>query len=81
MIRAIGSIQLSTLPGSAHVARTSRTIRKAKHKIQPRGKYQFDAWLISKSSPHRIFLKLYVYKITIESRLIDEHQNKRKNIH
>ena len=85
MIRETGSIQLSTPPGDPRFARTSKTIQKVKHKLNQQMvsvRSLAKDCSISKSSAHRILkdnLKLCAYKMRIESKLTEEHKNKRKN--
>ncbi|CAF2082310.1 unnamed protein product [Rotaria magnacalcarata] len=85
MIRHTGSIPLSTYPGAPHLARTSKTIKKVKHKFDRKEmvttRRLATDYGISKSSAHRILtedLKLYAYKMTIEPKLTEELKNKRK---
>ncbi|CAF1504295.1 unnamed protein product [Adineta ricciae] len=85
MIRDTGSIQLSTSPGAPRLARTSKTIRKVKQKLDKKktvsARDLAKDYGISKSSAHRILtedLGLYAYKVQIEPKLTDEQKKKRK---
>jgi len=73
MIRSTGSIQLSTPPGGARLARTNKTIQKVKHKLDQNKSVPVRSlakdYGISKSNAHRILkkdLKLHDKKICIK---------------
>lgn len=85
MLRDTGSIKLSTSPGAPRLARTSKTIKKVKHKLDQHKMVSARSLAkdhgISRSSAHRILvedLDLYAYKMTIEPKLTEEQKNKRK---
>ncbi|CAF1418234.1 unnamed protein product [Adineta ricciae] len=85
IIRETGSVQLLKLPGCPRFARTSKTIKKSKHKLDQKKMLSVRSvtkdYPISESSAHRILrgdLKLHTYKMTIEPNLTEEHKIKRE---
>ncbi|CAF1415797.1 unnamed protein product [Adineta ricciae] len=85
MIRDTGCIQLSTTPGAPCLARTRKTIRKVKHKLDRKktvsARSSANDYGISKSSVHRILtgdLGLYAYKVRSGPKLTDQQRKKRK---
>ena len=87
MIRDAGSIQLLISPRVPRLRRTSRTIKKVKHKLHQNkivsARRLAKEYGISKSSAHRILtedLGIYAYKMSIKPKLREEQKTSEKNL-
>ena len=85
MIRETGSIELSTSPGRSRTIRTKESIKKVKHRLNPKKKVTSRKLAvelnISRTSVRRILkndLLLPPYTKIVEPLLTDEHEEKRK---